>query len=206
MDNIKKYLLENKSSFDTDIPDEENWGRLSRTFDEIDRAKRRRVRRLIGFGMAASLLLAAAGFVLWKADRRMNRRTPTQETGVSSSRTIPQAEAVNSTYSPVILREIADLRKTSFYGPNPGDFKIFSIQWKVLEANEKAIEQNMRSVGPSNRLIQQLTDNYQLKIRLLQQFSVEINKVKNFLPPADTLVKTPSLSILSIKTSNYEKE
>jgi hypothetical protein len=206
MDNIQKYLHENKSSLDTDAPDEENWTRLSRTFNEIERARRLRGRRLISLGIAASLLLAAAGFALWKVNGAGNRRVPPQETIVSSSRAVPQAEAVNSVYSPVILRELTGLGKTSFYGHNPGDFKVFSLQWKALEANEKTIEQQMRSVGPDNRLIQQLTDNYKLKIGLLQQFSVEINKVKNYLPPADTLGKIPSLSLLNIKTSDYEKE
>jgi len=206
MDNIRKYLFENRSSFDTDIPDEENWIRLSRKFSEMGRLRRMRGRKLISLGIAASLLLAVAGFALWKVNLKFNGGKPAQETSVSSSRAVPQAEAVTSVYSPVILRELEDLRKTSFYGHNRGDFKIFSLQWKALEANEKAIEQNMRSVGPNNRMIQQLTDNYKLKIRLLQQFSIEINKVKNYLPPADTLEKIPSLSLLSIKTSNYEKE
>jgi hypothetical protein len=206
MDNIRKYLSENRSSFDTDIPDEENWARLSRKFSEMGRTRRVRVRRLISLGVAASLLLAAAGFALWKMNGTPNRRMPVQRAVVTAAPAIPQAEAVANVYSPVVLRELKDLSKTSFYGPNRNDFKVFSFQWKSLEANEKAIEQNMRSVGPNSRSIQQLTDNYELKIRLLRQFSVEINKVRNLLPPADTLVKVPSLSILRIKTSNYEKE
>lgn len=206
MDNIRKYLLENRSSFDTDIPDEENWITLSRKFREIDRARRMRGRRLISLGIAVSLLLAAAGFALWKGNVTFNRRMQTRETSVSSSRSVPQAETITSVYSPVIFRELKDLGKTSFYGHNRGVFNVFSLQWKALEANEKAIEQNIRSVGPTDRSIQQLTDNYKLKIRLLQQFSVEIKKVKNYLPPVDTLVKIPSLSLLSIKTSNDEKK
>jgi len=212
MDNIQKYLQEHKSSLDTDIPDEENWARLSHTFSEMGRARKLRGRRLIRLGIAAAFLLAAAGFVLWKVNGTGNRQMPSPPTSVSSSGAVPtaptttQAEVVNSVYTPVILRELTGLGKTSFYGHNRGDFKIFSQQWKVLEVNEKTIEQHMRSVGPNGRLIQQLTDNYKLKIRLLQQFSVEINKVKNYLPPADTLVKIPSLSLLNIKTSDYEKE
>lgn len=206
MDNIRKYLSENRSSFDTDIPDEENWARMSRKFSEMGRTRRVRVRKLISLGIAASVLLAAAGLILWKMNGASNRRMPMQGTSITAAPAIPQAQAVARLYSPVVRRELKDLGKTSFYGPSRSDFKVFSFQWKALEANEKAIEQNMRSVGPNSRSIQQLTDNYELKIRLLRQFSVEINKVKDLLPPADTLVKVPSLSILSIKTSNYEKE
>lgn len=206
MDNIQKYLRDNRASFDTDIPDEENWIRLSRRFSEVDQARRMRGRRLFRLGMAASLLLAAAGFVLWRMDGTSIRRPPVQETSVGSSGTVPQAEVVSNTYSPIVLRELADLEHTSFYGNDRSVFKVFSLQWKTLDANEKAIEKNIRSVGPTDRLIQQLTDNYELKIRLLQQFSMEIKKVKHYLPATDTLVKIPSLSLLSIKTSNDEKQ
>lgn len=206
MDNLQKYLLENKSSLDTDIPDDANWTSLSRRFSEMDRARRMRGRRLFRLGIAASLLLAAIGFALWKMTGTFSRRMPAQENGVSASGTTPQAEAVINEYSPAVSRELADLGKTSFYGHDRSVFKIFSVQWKALEANESAIEQHIRTIGPTDRLIRQLTDNYELKIRLLQQFSTEINKVKSFLPPADTLVKTPSLSLLGIKTSYYEKE
>src|SRR5579863_7771805 len=166
MDNIQKYLLENRSSFDTDLPDDANWMSLSRKFSEMNRTRRIRGRRLFRFGIAASLLLAGAGFALWRVNGISDRRMPKQETSVSSSGAVPQAEAVTSVYSPVIFRELASLGKTSFYGPNRDDFKVFSLQWKALEANESAIEQDLRSFGPNNRLIQQLTDNYQLKIRL----------------------------------------
>jgi hypothetical protein len=206
MDNIKRYLLENKLSLDTDIPDEENWSRLSRKFGELDRARKVRVRGLFRIGMAASLLLAVGGFVIWRMNGTSRPSVATQETVVSPAGTDPQAQAVSSMYSPAIYRELSALGKTSFYGHDRGVFKVFSDQWKDLEANEKAIEQNMRSVGPSDRSIQQLTENYKLKIRLLQQFAIEIKKVKNYLPAADTLSKIPSLSLLNLKTPNDEEK
>ena len=204
MDNIKKHLLENRSSLDTDIPDEENWTRLSQTFLAVDTSMRSTRRKLVGFGIAASLLLASAGFTLWKTMVRPERPGPGQDVSVSTPP--PQAKAVTNVYTPVIYRQLEDLGKTSFYGHDRSVFKVFSLQWKALDTNEKAIEQTIRSAGPSDRLIQQLTENYEMKIRLLQQFSIEIKKVKNYLPPADTLSKIPSLSLLSIKTSNDEKK
>ncbi len=204
MDNIKKYLLENSSSLDTDIPDEENWKRLSQKFLGVDTSVRSKRRRLIGFGIAASLLLVAAGFTVWKTMVRPERPGPGQDVSISTPP--PQAKAVTNVYTPVIYRQLEDLGKTSFYGHDRSVFKVFSLQWKALNTNEKAIEQTIRSAGPRDRLIQQLTENYKLKIRLLQQFSIEIKKVKNYLPPADTLSKIPSLSLLSIKTSSDEKK
>lgn len=204
MDNLNKYLLENRSSLDTDSPDDANWTSLSHKIGRMGRTHRMTRGRLASLVMAASLLLAAAGFTLW----RMNGASaPPQapEANVNTTATVPKAEAVSNTYSPVVLHELADLRKTSFYGRDRSVFKVFSLQWKALDANEKAIDEAISSVGPNDQLIRQLADNYELKIKLLRQFSVEIKKVKQYLPPADTLVGIPSLSLLSINTSNDEK-
>lgn len=206
MDSLKKYLLDNRSSLDTDIPDDANWTALSDNFSEMKKARGTKERKLLQLGMAASLLLAAAGFTLWQMKGTFNRPVPAQSAVVSSSGAVPQADAIAVMYSPVIYRELADLKRTSFYGHDRAVFKVFSLQWKALEANETAIQQNIRSVGPTDRLIHQLMDTYEGKIRLLQQFSIEIKKVRRYLPPADTLVKVPSLSLLSINTSNNEKQ
>ena len=206
MDNLKKYLFENRSSLDTNIPGDENWKRLSHTLSETNASMTRKRRQLVAVGIAASFLLASAGIGLWRQAATPDRHPPVQDIAVSDATPPPQAKAVSRVYSPVIYHQLEDLGKTSFYGHDRSVFQVFSLQWKALDTNEKAIEQNIRSAGPTDRLIQQLTDNYELKIRLLQRFSIEIKKVKDYLPPADTLTKIPSLSLLSIKTSNDEKK
>jgi hypothetical protein len=150
---------------------------------------------LVICGLAAGFLLAVAGVGLWRSNTpQLKPAGPAN----APATTIPQAEAVSRSYSPLILRELTNLRQMAFYGPDTSGFKSFSLQWKALEENEKAIEKNMASVGFNEQLLDQLTNNYQSKIQLLKQFSHEINKVKGYLPPADTLIKTPSLSLLGL--------
>jgi hypothetical protein len=195
MDKVKKYLLENKEALDTDVPQDVSWTILAGRIRQLRAEKQRSVRRLVISGLAAGFLLAVAGVGLWRSNTpQLKPAGPAN----APATTIPQAEAVSRSYSPLILRELTNLRQTAFYGPDTSGFKSFSLQWKALEENEKAIEKNMASVGFNEQLLDQLTNNYQSKIQLLKQFSHEINKVKGYLPPADTLIKTPSLSLLGL--------
>jgi hypothetical protein len=195
MDKVKKYLLENKEALDTDVPQDVSWTILAGRIRQLRAEKQRSVRRLVICGLAAGFLLAVAGVGLWRSNTpQLKPAGPAN----APATTIPQAEAVSRSYSPLILRELTNLRQMAFYGPDTSGFKSFSLQWKALEENEKAIEKNMASVGFNEQLLDQLTNNYQSKIQLLKQFSHEINKVKGYLPPADTLIKTPSLSLLGL--------
>jgi hypothetical protein len=199
MDNLKKYLLENKTSFDTDLPEDAGWTRLANRMSHIYKEKKRGIRRLVFGGMAAGALFAVAGFALWRGGY-IGPFSPIarHNSQANALGTVPQAEAVGDKFSPLIMKEMLNLKQTFFYGPDTSSFRVFSLQWKKLEANEKVIKKNLRSFGVNEPLLKQLANNYQLKIRLLQQFSIEINKVKDYLPPTDTLIKTPSLSLLNL--------
>jgi hypothetical protein len=198
MDKIKKYLQENKASLDTDLPEAASWGTLASRIRRTHYEKGRRLRKLIIGGIAASLLLSAAGFGLWRLKSSHASKMIVENSRANNTDKPSQAKAVYNDYSPLILREITNLKATSFYGSDTSRFKAFSFQWKELEANEKAIEEKIESAGFNELLLDQLANNYQLKVRLLKQFAAEINKVKSYLPPADTLIKTPSLSLLGI--------
>lgn len=86
---------------------------------------------------------------------------------------------VEQRYAQVVKLQLSRLRGTPVYGESPDYFSAFKQQVRQLETDEAITKKDIRQLGLSDELLEQLINISQQKLNVLKALQAEIGKVNN---------------------------
>lgn len=96
-----------------------------------------------------------------------------------SKETANALNELETSFTQVINLQRARVSSIPMYAETPAYFDDFKIQIKQMEKDEKVIKSDIVKRGMSDELLDQLINLYQLKLGILKQLQIEMNKTNN---------------------------
>ena len=216
MDELKKYLQENRSSMDADAPPANMWQRIKKE-EPVQKPSGKIIRMSLKFAAAACVLAIIFFGVKWMAtDNKTTQpiasdktlpvkvqddpqivevqvKDTTQLSTNKNTEPTPDAllEDFQRTYGSLVKMQLTNIRSTPVLGEEPGYFNEFKTMLNQVDADEAVIKRNIKTNGVTAELLERLINVYQQKLDILKSLHSEIdkmnNKVKQNNPSADSL-------------------
>ncbi len=170
MDNLEKYIKENRLLIDTENLSENFKNRLQ---EIIHIQKRKQTLKRIYWLAAASLILFS---FLWLKNKDKYSPTLYYNTQEISTKKLSQEEHY---YVRLINQKISGIENENIKKENIIYFNSFILQLKNLDKQYELCQKQIEKQGYTQELIQQTIYIYQLKLNVLQMMQIEINKINN---------------------------
>ncbi len=160
--NLKSYIRDNRSAFDTANPPDALWDRIATSLDEQE-ASAPKVRTL-GFARvarvaAALLLLGIAGTLVFTYGRKQGYE--------DYNRINPQLAAEQRTYADMVMQKrdsIAYIAAT-----NPTLYGEFSAVLEQMDANYQSLKQELPTSPNQEMTLEAMIQNLKIQIEVLGQ-------------------------------------
>ncbi len=161
---IEDFIKNNKASFDTDMPDEQLWSKMSRELDKKDRVK---PKRRLWLSIAASFMV-----VLSIAYMYSQRSEPINTlTGVSPAQAKKQVQ-----FASMIEKKTDSLQ---FYADeNPALYEQFSADLEKIQLDYSGLKQELLKSPNQEFVIQAMEKNLELQLQVVSQQLGIINLVR----------------------------
>lgn len=166
MDNLEKYIRENRESFDTGLPGLEVWAKIDRS---LERSPSRRIVWMKRLRVAASIvvLLAAGGAIGAHLNSTSNKVDSLA--GVS-----PEYAEMERYFSSQVTEKMAKLAAYRQDGFVRGDIQDLDAVYEDLKTELKDAQP-----GTEEQIIQAMIENYQTKIDILEQVLEKVQTTKS---------------------------
>jgi len=166
MDNLEKYIRENRESFDTGVPGLEVWSKIDRS---LERHSSHRIVWMKRLRIAASIviLLAAGGAIGAHLNSTSNKVDSLA--GVS-----PEYAEMERYFSSQVNDKMAKLATYRQAGNVEGDIKDLDAVYEDLKTELKDAQP-----GSEEQIIQAMIENYQTKIDILEQVLGKVQTTKS---------------------------
>ncbi len=166
MDNLEKFILENRESFDDAVPGLKVWANIDR---QLDRRPSRRVVWMKRLSMAAAvaLLLTAGGvmgFFLANSSNELKSLADISPEHAEMERYF-KSQVTNK------MAQLASYRQDTYVKPDIQELDTLYEQLKI--------ELQQAPEGAEEQIIQAMINNYQTKIDILEQV---LEKVQTTIP------------------------
>ncbi len=205
MDELKKYLQENRSNMDADVPPANMWQRIKKE-EVVQKPAGKVIRMSLKFAAAACVLTAIFFGVKWMTDDNKpaqptasNANLPVKAqddsqivevqpqhdtTQLSTNKNIeptPDAllEDFQQTYGSLVKMQLNSIRRTPVLGEEPGYFNEFKTMLNQMDVDEAAIKKRIKANGVTAESLEELINVYQQKLDILKSLHGEIDKMNN---------------------------
>lgn len=227
MDELKKYLQENLSNFEDDVPDTKVWQSISY---QIKSQKTKPVLWLLiaKYSIAACVVFLAGigAYHLLLGSQKNEDSTKTNQIAVidsnnqkdsdkiiletidtpfaiitsatkkiarkllldtqtaitnnfeeeSSDYSFHQVKSIDSQFSQIINVQKNIIKHTPLFAESPNFFRDFFTSYQQMENDEVIVKKDIKKIGLSKDLLEQLINVNQQKLSLLKQLLIEMNK------------------------------
>ncbi|MEZ4932110.1 MAG: hypothetical protein R2788_08335 [Saprospiraceae bacterium] len=156
MENLEKFIIENRSAFDTEVPSLKVWAKIDRQLDKRPQPRIIWIRRLRAVAAVAVLVAAACviGFKMGTASAEAR----------SLADISPEHAEMERFFNQEIQNKMAKLASFKQDGFVKADFQELDAIYDELK-----LELEKTPSGNEEQVIQAMINNYQTKIDILEQ-------------------------------------
>lgn len=156
MDNLEKFILQNRPSFDTAVPGLKVWAEIDRRLEQQTKPRIIRM-KLLRFAAAAAVLVAVSCVIGFQAGSKSAAARALADIS-------PEHADMERFFKSEInekMAQLASYEQDGFVRPDLDELDA------VYEDLKKELE--LAPVGSEEKVIQAMIDNYQTKIKILEQ-------------------------------------
>jgi hypothetical protein len=173
-DNLEKFILENRESFDTEIPDREAWKKI----------KKRRQRpsfnsRLLKFSIRAAAMVFIFFLSYAYHEYRDNRQIPHMSAGNENEiyEEIPELKETEKYYSTLVSEKMEELQPYLIRLPEIRE--VVEQDLSELDSVYVSLKNDLKDNIANDKVIEAMIQNYRLKLEILEELLKEVKNENN---------------------------
>jgi hypothetical protein len=171
MDNLEKFISENKEAFDTEIPNLKVWAEIEKQIHPQSYNKIVRINWIRNIAAAITLLIIGTGIGFYLNDKKENL-----EVANSVEQVIPEFKEAEQFYN----QQVQDrLTKLASYNPDPS----VSMDLQQIDVVQQELKAELSKAPSSTRaeIIERMIENYKIKVGILERVleHIEVKQIQN---------------------------